>query len=210
MKKNPLVQKVLSLLVTFFLRALASSLRWSFRDESGILSRPHMTPLIFTFWHNRIMLVPYFYSRYLPLRTGTAMVSASRDGEFLSMTLKRFHINAARGSSSRKGARALLELHTAVERGEDIAITPDGPRGPCYSVQPGIAAIARQTGLPVVAMSFVSAKCWRLKSWDRFVIPKPFSKVQWVLSKPFVVEPEADDLAANEKIRTALMQITID
>ncbi len=154
--------------------------------------------------------MPYFYDRYLSGREGTAMVSASRDGEFLSMTLKAFHINAARGSSSRKGAKALRELHDALEKGHDIAITPDGPRGPCYSVQPGAAAIARQTGLPVVAMGYRARNCWRLKSWDRFIIPKPFSRIEYTLSEPFTLPESLSDEEANELIAQAIRSVSPD
>lgn len=192
------------------LKLIGGTLRWKFHDPSGLLISPPAGSIVFVFWHNRILLVPYFYARWLPHRRGTALVSASRDGEFLSLTLAKFHIEAARGSSSRKGAKALMELHDALEEGRDIAITPDGPRGPIYSIQPGAAAIARQTGLPVVAMGYRAASSWRLKSWDRFIIPKPFSRVEFFLSTQLVIPPEASDEEAHAILRRALESVSPD
>jgi lysophospholipid acyltransferase (LPLAT)-like uncharacterized protein len=132
-----------------------------------------------------------------------AMVSASKDGAFLSGVLERFGVQPVRGSSSRRGPQALLELTTWAERGYDLAITPDGPRGPRYVVQEGVMSLAQVTGLQIVPFSY-SAK-WKIqaKSWDRFQIPLPFSRCDMVIGKAIRVPREAND-AERETLRQEL------
>src|SRR5436189_6328705 len=113
-----------------------------------------------------------------------AMVSASKDGAFLAAILERFKVQPVRGSSSRRGRQALPELTTWAERGYDLAITPDGPRGPCYVVQHGVMSLAQVSGLPIIPFSFCADWKLRPKSWDRFQIPLPFSRCEIILEKP--------------------------
>ena len=130
------------------------------------------------------------------------MVSASKDGAFLSAILSRFKVQPVRGSSSRRGSQALLELVTWAEKGYDLAITPDGPRGPCYSVQDGIISLAQITGLPIIPASLQIGWKFRPKSWDRFHIPFPFTRCEVIFEKPVHVPREA---AGSE--REALRQL---
>ena len=109
-----------------------------------------------------------------------AIVSASRDGAFLTGILEYFKVQPVRGSSSRRGPQALLELTTWAERGYDLAITPDGPRGPRYVVQDGVISLAQLTGLPIVPVSYYVNWKIRVKSWDRFQIPLPFSLCEMI------------------------------
>ncbi len=132
-----------------------------------------------------------------------AMVSASRDGGFLTGILECFKVQPVRGSSSRRGRQALLELTTWAERGYDLAITPDGPRGPVYVVQEGVMALAQLTGLPIVPVSYYVNWKIRLKSWDRFQIPLPFSRCEMIYSKPIRVPRDATD-AEREQLRQQL------
>ena len=132
-----------------------------------------------------------------------AMVSASRDGGFLTGILERFHVQPVRGSSSRRGPQALLELTTWAERGYDLAITPDGPRGPLYVVQEGVMSLAQLTGLPIVPVSYHLGWRIRVKSWDRFQIPLPFSRCEMIYEKPIFVPREAT-AAEREVLRLQL------
>jgi lysophospholipid acyltransferase (LPLAT)-like uncharacterized protein len=132
-----------------------------------------------------------------------AMVSASRDGGFLAGILECFGVQPVRGSSSRRGPQALLELTTWAERGYDLAITPDGPRGPCYVVQPGVMSLAQLTGLPIVPVSYHLGWKIRAKSWDRFQIPLPFARCEMIYEKPIHVPREASD-AEREVLRREL------
>src|SRR4029077_17081604 len=172
-------QRLGAWLVYSFLRALAGTLRYRWHDRSGCLDGDPSEPVIFCVWHNRLALSMRAYFGYAKKRTRrvgmAAMVSASRDGGFLTAIWEASHAQPVRGSSSRRGPQALLELTTWAERGYDLAITPDGPRGPCYEVQEGIMSLAQLTGLPILPVSYSLSWKIRAGSWDRFQIPLPFS-----------------------------------
>ncbi len=131
------------------------------------------------------------------------MVSASRDGGFLSGVLECFGVQPVRGSTSRRGPQALRELTTWAKRGYDLAITPDGPRGPCYVVQDGIIALAQLTEMPIVPVSYHLGWKIRLKSWDRFQIPLPFSRCEMFYEKPIRV-PRGASESERETFRLRL------
>ena len=132
-----------------------------------------------------------------------ALVSASKDGALLARILEWFRIQPVRGSSSRRGAQALRELTTWAERGHDLTITPDGPRGPCYQVQDGITSLAQLTGLPIVPVALNLNWKISIKSWDRFQIPLPFARCEVCVGRTFHVPADASD-AAREKLRGQL------
>jgi lysophospholipid acyltransferase (LPLAT)-like uncharacterized protein len=134
-----------------------------------------------------------------------ALCSASRDGAFLAAILERLGVHPVRGSSSRRGPQGLLELSSCAERGYDLAITPDGPRGPCYVVQEGIMGLAQITGLPIIPASYNLTWKIRPKSWDRFQIPLPFSRCEVLLGTPVRVPREASD-DEREALRLQLEQ----
>jgi len=174
-------------------------------------------PIIFCVWHNRLALsmVAYtqFAKRFWPGAGLAAMISASKDGGLLAAVLKKFGIEAVRGSSSRRGRQALLESTTWLEKGFHIAITPDGPRGPMYRVQDGVIALAQVTGAPIVPVSARIRGKIHLRSWDRFQIPLPFAQCEMRFSKPVSVPREISE-EEKEKIRqrlqAALMELTVD
>ena len=189
------------------LRTLAATLRYEWDDRSGYRNETAAAPVIFCVWHNRLALSMKAYFGYGRKRTRSAgmaaIVSASRDGAFLAAILKCFKVQPVRGSSSRRGPQALLELLTWAERGYDLAITPDGPRGPCYVVQEGVMSLAQLSGLPILPFSFELQWKVRPKSWDRFQIPLPFSRCKMILEKPIRVPREASD-AEREELRRQL------
>src|SRR4029434_7620044 len=127
------------------------------RDPSGLLPAPQTAPVIFCIWDNRLALALIAYRKYAqrhqPPRKMAAIVSASKDGSIVARVLEHFGVQPVRGSSSRRGPQALLELTTWAERGYDLAITPDGPRGPRYVVQDGVMALAQLTGRPIIPAS---------------------------------------------------------
>jgi Kdo2-lipid IVA 3' secondary acyltransferase len=118
------------------------------------------------------------------------LTSASRDGEILAQLVGQFGMAAVRGSSSRRGSRAFLELVDQVKNGNHIAITPDGPRGPRYSLGPGAVSLAQLTATPIVPMHAKFSRCFRMKSWDGFIIPLPFSKLSVTVDDPIHVPRE--------------------
>lgn len=185
---------------------MALTIRFRWRDNSGFFEQPN-GPAIYCFWHNRLALCTAVYERFNkrlnPTQGVVALVSASRDGAFLSAILKSFRAHPVRGSSSRRGPQALLELTTWAERGYDLAITPDGPRGPRYRVQEGVMSLAQLTGLPVIAVgSYLSLKI-RLKSWDAFQIPLPFARCEVRIGPPIRISREAGDVE-REQLRLKL------
>jgi len=189
--------------VWLLIRGVSATLRLRWTDESGRF-KGTADPAIFCVWHNRLALSMPAYFGYIRPRFKTsglaAMVSASKDGGFLAAVLECFHVQPVRGSTSRRGPQALLELTTWAERGYDLAITPDGPRGPRYVVQEGAMSLARITGLPIVPFSFYAASKWQLKSWDRFQIPLPFSRCEMRFGKPIRVPRDATE-AQREALR---------
>jgi lysophospholipid acyltransferase (LPLAT)-like uncharacterized protein len=188
-------QRLAARLVFLLVRSVSATLRcrWEDRSEYFLGARPG--PTIYCVWHNRLPACMLVYHGYVKKRNQTsglaAMVSASKDGGLLSSVLECFKVQPVRGSSSRRGPQALLELTTWGERGYDLAITPDGPRGPKYVVQQGIMSLAQVTGLPVVPVSYNVNWKIRLKSWDQFQIPLPFARCEMLLGKPVRVPREA-------------------
>ncbi len=193
----------------FLLRGLLGSLRLQIHDPSGFLVAPPPTPVIYAFWHNRILGITAAFRRCYPKgRRGVlVLTSASRDGMWLGEVASRLGMGAVRGSSSRRGATAMRELLERVDEGYDIAITPDGPRGPAYQAGPGLAYLATKARIPVVPVTACFHRAWRLKTWDRFTIPKPFSKMEAVIGQPLYLEPTAseEDLAAATRKITSVL-----
>jgi len=200
-------QRAGAFLVFVLLRALMVTVRCRLRDRSGFLAPNAPSPAIFCFWHNRLAsCIKAYESHRKPHASGkgmAALISASRDGAFLAGILEWFRVQPVRGSTSRRGPQALLELTTWAERSYDLTITPDGPRGPCYQVQEGVMSLAQVTGLPVVPLAFNVNWKLRVKSWDRFQIPLPFTRCEVVVGRVMRVPPEATD-AERESLRQQL------
>lgn len=143
--------------------------------------------IIYTFWHGRILAGTYFFRG----RGIVVMTSRNRDGEYIARVIGRFGYGAARGSSSRGGRRALALMTRELRRGHDVAFAIDGPRGPRYVAKPGAIWIAAKTGAAVFPFHLSPEKKWDLNSWDRFQIPKPFSRVLVVMGRPIYVPADA-------------------
>lgn len=191
------------------LRSLTGSLRCEWHDESGLHPGSKSEPAIYCIWHNRLAITMKIYWSFV--RPGkhsaglAAMVSASKDGGLLARILEDFGVQPVRGSSSRRGPQALLELTSWAQRGYDIAITPDGPRGPRYVVQEGVTSLAQVTSMPIVPVSCEIGSKITLKSWDRFQIPLPFAKCIVRFGKPVRVPRDATD-EQREALRVELEQ----
>jgi lysophospholipid acyltransferase (LPLAT)-like uncharacterized protein len=192
-------------------RFVTASLRCQWKDRSGLAERPGQPPVIFCLWHNRLAISMVVHRRYP--RKLAALVSASRDGALLAAVLGRFGVEQIRGSSSRRGPQALLELASHARMGYDLAVTPDGPKGPRYVVQDGIIALAQVTGLPIIPVTCNTRLKLCLKSWDRFQIPMPFSRCEVILNEPIVVPRQADEPEREQRrqeLETSLRQSSLD
>ncbi len=189
-------QRLGAWVVWALVRVVSATVRYRWHDHSGYFDTPS-GPALYCAWHNRLALTLPAYQSYACKRNPTAglagLVSASRDGGFLAAILERFGVQPVRGSSSRRGPQALLELTSWAERGYDLAITPDGPRGPCYVVQHGVMSLAQVTGRPIIPFSYHLQWKFRAGSWDGFQIPLPFSRCDMVVAPPIRVPREATD-----------------
>jgi lysophospholipid acyltransferase (LPLAT)-like uncharacterized protein len=166
------------------LQLLGSTLRYEIDDRAGVVGRPVTKNYIGALWHNRLLIFPLVLRRFFPERHGAALISASRDGDLLADAVQRFGYNVVRGSSSRLGASAIFQLGEVLASHGDVVITPDGPLGPAYELGPGIIFLAQKTGAPVLPLNMEYSSCWRIKSWDRFIIPRPFTKVRVIIGAP--------------------------
>ena len=200
-------------LIAFGFRLLqlwARTLRYEIEDRAGIVGKPIAENYIGALWHNRLLLFPFVLRRFFFNRHGTALISASRDGELLADAIKRFGFDVVRGSSSRLGARAILQLTDVLASGHDVVITPDGPRGPAYELGAGIIFLAQKSGAAVLPVNMEYSTCWRIKSWDRFIIPRPFSKVRVMIGQPHRVRSTSteDEFEAERlRLQNAMMAL---
>ena len=178
------------------IRLLFSTLRLKVDDPIGFADNLPKGPLILCFWHNRILAITLAFLRKYPhkQRKGvTVLTSPSRDGEILARVVGGLGMGSVRGSSSRRGSTALRELVRLVENGHDIAITPDGPRGPRYKLGPGAVALAQTTGATLLPTHAKFSRAFRMKTWDGFCIPLPFSTVSVSLGEPITVPRNPTD-----------------
>jgi lysophospholipid acyltransferase (LPLAT)-like uncharacterized protein len=178
------------------IQLLGGTLRWrieGFEHFDAIAAAGHQP--IMAFWHGRILPATYYFRR----RGIVVITSENFDGEWIARIIERFGFGTARGSSSRGGLKALLQLTRDMTAGKPAGFTVDGPRGPARVAQPGAVWLAKATGNPVLPFHLEARKHWTLNSWDRTQIPKPFSTVSIVVGEPFYVPQDADD----EKIEAA-------
>ncbi len=165
-------------LAALLMRVIGLTLRYQVNDDSGPESKAKAgVPVIWIFWHNCLFASPLTKKRYSGSAEASALASASKDGAIIESLVASFGVKTVRGSSSRRGVAALIALKKALKAGEQLFITPDGPRGPRYVLQPGVIKLAQSSGVPIIPVRFEHSSSWRLNSWDRFYIPKPFSKI---------------------------------
>ena len=189
---------------------LGRTLRYEIDDRAGIVGKAVGENYIGALWHNRLLIFPLVLRRFFSNRDGAALISASRDGDLLSDAIHRFDYDVVRGSSSKLGASGLLQLSDVLASKRDVVITPDGPRGPAYEIGPGLVFLAQKTGAPVLPINMEYASCWRVKSWDRFIIPKPFSKVRVIIGQPERVRSTSTDQefeAERLRLQNAMMSL---
>jgi lysophospholipid acyltransferase (LPLAT)-like uncharacterized protein len=185
--------RLLSWLGAGLIRLIGITVRVTIDDPHGFTPR-HQTrgPMLFAFWHNRLFLMPYLYKKYQPGRQLAALISASRDGGIIAEIIDRFGLRSVRGSTSRKGTEAMLSMIRLVkEEGIDIGVTPDGPRGPRYVVQPGILQLSQATGCPIIPVAYHLQWKIELPSWDLFQVPVPFTRCEIRIGAPLHIPLQA-------------------
>jgi len=155
--------------------------------------------VILAFWHNRALLMPIV----APREPICVIVSAHRDGEIAARALRLWNIHVVRGSATRGGARGLLQLVRAHRNGSNLAVVPDGPKGPRYVAKPGIIHLARLTGSVIIPVSYAARWTKHLASWDRMIVPLPFSRVVVAIGKPLEVPSDLNP-ESIERLRQTL------
>src|SRR5262245_2288705 len=183
--RHPLLLRWGGFAAGWLVRAWVGTLRYR-----RLLLHPDVDPwapgqtkrFIYSFWHETILLPAYRYAR-TPTKV---LISEHADGELIAQACRHLGLGVVRGSTTRGGVKAVREI---LELGgtKNLVVTPDGPRGPRRQVRPGLGSLAARTGLPVVPVGFAYHQCWRLKSWDRFALPYPFSPAVGVLGAPLAV-----------------------
>jgi lysophospholipid acyltransferase (LPLAT)-like uncharacterized protein len=169
--------------------------------------REEKKSVIYAFWHGRMLIFAYSHRR----QRIHVLISQHRDGEYIARIIHRLGFVSIRGSSSRGGPKAIFEICDKISSGYDVAISPDGPKGPGFQVHPGILYIAQRTQMPILPITNSAQRRWNLSSWDKFLIPQPFTKTVILLGEPIYVSAEAtaDELDEKRKrLEKDLLELT--
>jgi lysophospholipid acyltransferase (LPLAT)-like uncharacterized protein len=181
-----------------FLRLWGRTLKFEIPESDLALFRLRDEPVIFVLWHNRLFAVPELFRHLRPTKRIHALISASKDGAWLAAFFELAGLGAVRGSSSKYGRQALHGLADRLNAGDDVGLTPDGPRGPAYKLKGGGITLARKTGVPSVLLGINYDRAWRIPSWDRFFLPVPWSTVRVKFSMRTAAElHDSDDAIAQ-------------
>ena len=197
-------------LVAYYIKFIDLTGRWS---ETGSQPMRNLCAngdtIIAAFWHGRLLMAPTGWQKRGPL---SVIISKHNDGELIARTVKHFGVNSIRGSTSRGGATALREMLKTLKNGGNVAITPDGPRGPRMNVQAGIILLARLSGAPIVPVTYAVSRRKVVNSWDRFIIALPFCKGIYLWGEPIYVSRTANEAemeAARLLLEDRLNKLTV-
>lgn len=142
-------------------------------------------PYVILFWHGKLALMPFAFKHYRQKdKKAYVIISYHKDGEQIAKIIKLFSLNAVRGSTSKGASTALRAAFKVLEQNDDIILTPDGPRGPYHSISDGSIILAQKKGLKIRILNYEASRFWEFKSWDKMILPKPFSKITYSLSEP--------------------------
>jgi len=145
-------------------------------------------PVIFAFWHGDLLLQPYLYYQFRSHPKANVLISDHFDGKIIAGVMKYFNLGTIHGSTTRGGAKVLIQGLKSLSDGYDIGITPDGPKGPRYEMSDGVVVMAQKRKTKVIVFNCVPSRYWQLPSWDKFVIPKPFGTLEFFASEPIDLE----------------------
>lgn len=185
--------RLLAAMAVALMRVFELTYRWRYVDESGVIAHPPDRPMIWVLWHNRIFALRRVHRRCLPTRNGAILTSVSGDGDIIAAVVKIFGIYPVRGSTSRRGAAALLNLREWVRAGFDVLIIPDGPRGPRYRFGPGAIKLAELTGAMILPIRIEFGSAWSFRGWDHFRLPKPFTTVTAIIGPCLEIPPDLSE-----------------
>ena len=193
--------------IVFLPYVLSLLVRLIYLSNKKVFHHPKSVPnesFILAMWHNQLLMQALNYAKFKKNGTIKVIVSEHRDGEMIRKIVSHLGVGALSGSSTRGGAKALIGAIKSIKKGIDVAITPDGPKGPIYEVADGIVAISNKTNAKILTCKIIPSKFWTAKSWDKFIIPKPFGKIDFYISEPFSVDNLTID-DAKELIKNNMM-----
>jgi len=185
---------------------ITSRLRIEADPEVERLVREQRVPVIYALWHSHVFFVPLF--RTFERRAVSVLLSAHRDAQIVGVAARLRGIRLVFGSSTRGGARAYLQLLSVLQGGQSVVMTPDGPKGPAERVKSGVIRLAQQSGCAIVPVALASSRLHRLKSWDRSLLPLPFSKAVFELGAPLYC-PDGAPIAPLQQELEAAIQATV-
>jgi len=162
-------------------------------------------PMIFAFWHGHLLLMPCFAKKYKKI---SVITSHNRDGNIVSTIVKFFGVNLIRGSTSKGGQKAALEAVNILKSGQNLGITPDGPRGPRMKAAKGAVAIAKISACPIIPIGLASSRAKILNSWDKFIVTLPFSKIVLFYGNPIFVNKDEDEEIATDMLEKEMIKLT--
>jgi hypothetical protein len=208
------MHKVLTIVFAFFfsllLRCVCGSNRLTVTRRDIFDDYVDQGNNIFVFWHSRLFYLVYYYVMRTPRRKACMLVSMSRDGDYGAALVRRLKQDAVRGSSSRGGQAAVRKLVSRIASGNNVAITPDGPRGPALVVGEGVIKLAQMTGARIIPVSYQASRRLLLKSWDRFIVVKPFGRIHVAFGEPIQVPRRISSQQRRscvEQVERALLEL---
>jgi lysophospholipid acyltransferase (LPLAT)-like uncharacterized protein len=208
--ETPLKARLISSLGGGLITGLMRTTR--FEIENGVIHEEWLRPrraAMYLLWHGRLLPCSYHHRNH-----GLAtLISLHRDGDYISGVVEKWGFQVLRGSSSRGGTKALRQMVRLLRGGTPIAVTPDGPRGPRQEMKPGPLLAAQMAGVPVIPVSAGTDRAWWFEGWDRFMVPKPFSRIRLKYGEPVRIPPDADQAEVERiaaELQAALNRLTAD
>ena len=180
---------------------------FSYRKKYHYIDAPIDGQCMAVTWHSELLISPQVYRKLRKKQRTSAIIAQHYDGELVSKTLSYFKINSLRGSSRHGAKSVLINAIKAIKNGDTIMITPDGPRGPRYSMSDGAVALALRSNLPLMVVSYQPSSYWQMRSWDKFLIPKPFSHIDIYHQVIYVDKMEKEK--AKEYLLEKMMKYTL-
>jgi lysophospholipid acyltransferase (LPLAT)-like uncharacterized protein len=209
--RHPLAIRALAFVCAQVARVWISTLRPRMYAKDGRRHPvdPREDRYIYAFWHDGLLAPLTVHSH--PIQV---LISQHADGELIAQTCQRLGVDVIRGSSGKGGCQALLEMIRHSDQAAHLVITPDGPRGPRHELKPGILMVASHSGLPIVPVGIAFSSAWRARSWDRFAVPRPFSRMVGVVGQPIALPPppldrrQIEDL--GQRVNAELARLTLE
>lgn len=200
---------IIPALAYFLIKHISKTLRFELINAEPVIEgKQKGQNYIFAFWHNQFFVMPYFYQLKLSRFSISVLTSLSRDGEYISRVIEKFGFKAIRGSTARGGEIAIRLLLRQLQEGNDIAVTPDGPRGPRNQVKPGIITLAQLSGCSIIPVGYKVLHKKVLNTWDKFIIPYPFSPGKFIVGNPISIPRDISD-TQKEEARIKLQELLL-